>query len=237
MEVKPTYFPSVPRMFEKIYSMAISAAPDKAQLEQAVKLGTKVRQMQAAARRFRRSCRTAFDKADAALFQNVRNIFGGQIKQAVTGRGADRAGDPRVLLRVRRPRARGMGHDGDLDRRDMQHGRGVPVRIGRASRFPVSRSRSPKTARSSRRARTSSAATTRTPMRRARRSSTAGCTRATSARSTRTGSSTSRAARRTSSSRPAARTSRPRTSRTASSRTSTSHRRSCTATGVLSCLR
>jgi long-chain acyl-CoA synthetase len=27
----------------------------------------------------------AFDKADAALFQNVRNIFGGQIKQAVTG--------------------------------------------------------------------------------------------------------------------------------------------------------
>ena len=85
MEVKPTYFPSVPRMFEKIYSLAISNAPDKAQLEQAVELGMKVRQMQARGETVPPELQEAFDKADAALFQNVRNIFGGRIKQAVTG--------------------------------------------------------------------------------------------------------------------------------------------------------
>ena len=48
METKPTYFPSVPRMFEKIYTLATSNAPDKEQLEQAVQVGLKVRQMQQA---------------------------------------------------------------------------------------------------------------------------------------------------------------------------------------------
>ena len=85
MEVKPTYFPSVPRMFEKIYSLANSNAPDKAQLEQAVQLGLKVRQMQDRGEAVPAELQEAFDKADAALFQNVRNIFGGRIKQAVTG--------------------------------------------------------------------------------------------------------------------------------------------------------
>jgi long-chain acyl-CoA synthetase len=85
MEVKPTYFPSVPRMFEKIYSLAISNAPDKAQLEQAVQLGMKVRQMQERGEEVPAELQEAFDKADAALYQNVRNIFGGRIKQAVTG--------------------------------------------------------------------------------------------------------------------------------------------------------
>ena len=85
MEVRPTYFPSVPRMFEKIYTMALSAAPDKAQLEQAVQLGLKVRQMQDRGEAVPAELQEAFDKADAALFQNVRNIFGGRIKQAVTG--------------------------------------------------------------------------------------------------------------------------------------------------------
>src|SRR5919106_3615172 len=45
MEVRPTYFPSVPRMFEKIYTLATSAAEDPQQLEQAVQLGVKGRQM------------------------------------------------------------------------------------------------------------------------------------------------------------------------------------------------
>ena len=46
MEVKPTYFPSVPRIFEKIYTMATTAAPDPELLRKAVELGVKVRQMQ-----------------------------------------------------------------------------------------------------------------------------------------------------------------------------------------------
>jgi long-chain acyl-CoA synthetase len=85
IEVKPTYFPSVPRMFEKIYTLAISKAPDKAQLEQAVKLGMKVRQMQQRGETVPPELQAAFDKADEVLFQNVRNLFGGRIKQAVTG--------------------------------------------------------------------------------------------------------------------------------------------------------
>jgi long-chain acyl-CoA synthetase len=85
MEVKPTYFPSVPRMFEKIYSMAVSAAPDKDQLEQAIQVGKKVRDMQRRGEEVPAELQTAFDQADQALFQNVRNLFGGRIKQAVTG--------------------------------------------------------------------------------------------------------------------------------------------------------
>jgi long-chain acyl-CoA synthetase len=85
MEVRPTYFPSVPRMFEKIYSMAVSAAPDKDQLEQAIQVGKKVRDMQRRGDEVPAELQTAFDQADQALFQNVRNLFGGRIKQAVTG--------------------------------------------------------------------------------------------------------------------------------------------------------
>ena len=85
IEVKPTYFPSVPRMFEKIYAMAVSAAPDKAQLEQAIQVGKKVRQMQERGEEVPAELQAAFDQADQALFQNVRNLFGGRIKQAVTG--------------------------------------------------------------------------------------------------------------------------------------------------------
>ena len=85
LEVKPTYFPSVPRMFEKIYAMAVGAAEDKAQLEQAIQLGKQVRQMQERGEEVPAELQTAFDQADQALFQNVRNLFGGRIKQAVTG--------------------------------------------------------------------------------------------------------------------------------------------------------
>ena len=51
-EVKPTYLPSVPRVFEKIYTLAhgaIEAQPpeEQAQAEQAIALGVKVRDMKA----------------------------------------------------------------------------------------------------------------------------------------------------------------------------------------------
>jgi long-chain acyl-CoA synthetase len=85
MEVKPTYFPSVPRIFEKIYALAVANAPDKEQLDKAVELGVKVREMQRRGEEVPEKLQAAFDKADEALYKNVRNIFGGQIKQAVTG--------------------------------------------------------------------------------------------------------------------------------------------------------
>jgi long-chain acyl-CoA synthetase len=85
MEVKPTYFPSVPRIFEKIYTLAISNAPDKQQLAKAVEIGMKVREMQQRGEPVPEELQAAFDKAEKALFETVRNLFGGRIKQAVTG--------------------------------------------------------------------------------------------------------------------------------------------------------
>jgi len=85
MEVKPTYFPSVPRIFEKIYALSIASAPDKAQLGKAVEIGIKVRELERHGEPVPEKLQQAFDKADEALFKNVRNIFGGNIKQAVTG--------------------------------------------------------------------------------------------------------------------------------------------------------
>ncbi len=85
MEVRPTYFPSVPRIFEKIYAMAVANAPDKAQLEQAVKLGVKVREMQRDGEEVPADLQAAFDKADEEMYSKVRGLFGGNVKQAVTG--------------------------------------------------------------------------------------------------------------------------------------------------------
>jgi long-chain acyl-CoA synthetase len=85
METKPTYFPSVPRMFEKIYTLATSNAPDKEQLAGAVQLGLKVRQMQKEGQEVPAELQEKFDAADEALYKNVRGIFGGNIRQCVTG--------------------------------------------------------------------------------------------------------------------------------------------------------
>src|SRR3954447_23662267 len=85
MEVKPTYFPSVPRIFEKIYTMANTAAPDPELLRKAVEVGFKVRQMQERGEEVPAELQGHFDRAESELFQNVRNLFGGRIRQCVTG--------------------------------------------------------------------------------------------------------------------------------------------------------
>ena len=62
-EVKPTYLPSVPRIFEKIYTLATaSLSPeDKAQLDQAVALGVKVRDLQAHGQEVPEELKAPFD--------------------------------------------------------------------------------------------------------------------------------------------------------------------------------
>src|SRR3954454_18035073 len=85
MEVKPSYFPSVPRIFEKIYTLATSSAEDPERLQQAVKVGTTVRQMRERGEQIPAELQAGFDQAEAALFQNVRNLFGGNVEQCVTG--------------------------------------------------------------------------------------------------------------------------------------------------------
>ena len=85
MEVKPTYFPSVPRMFEKIYTLATSAAEDPEQLEQAVALGLKVRELRREGKDVPAELAQAFDATDEKLYANVRALFGGRIRECVTG--------------------------------------------------------------------------------------------------------------------------------------------------------
>src|SRR3954454_17512682 len=85
MEVKPTYFPSVPRIFEKIYTLARSNAPDPELLDKAVALGMQVRLMQERGEEIPAELQPHFERAEQELFQNVRNLFGGRIRQCVTG--------------------------------------------------------------------------------------------------------------------------------------------------------
>ena len=85
METKPTYFPSVPRMFEKIYTLATSNAEDPEQLSKAVEVGVKVRQLREAGQDVPAELQAGFDKAEEALYKNVRGIFGGNIRQCNTG--------------------------------------------------------------------------------------------------------------------------------------------------------
>jgi long-chain acyl-CoA synthetase len=90
MEVKPTVFPSVPRIFEKIYTLANSAAASKPpeeqeQFKQAIDLGFKVRMMQHNGQEVPAELMEHFNKADELVYQNVRNLFGGRIFVAITG--------------------------------------------------------------------------------------------------------------------------------------------------------
>jgi long-chain acyl-CoA synthetase len=89
-EVKPTFLPSVPRIFEKIYTLAhgaIEAQPpqERAKTEAALKLGAKVRDILAREEEIPEELRAPFEEADEALFKNVRAIFGGNLRQAATG--------------------------------------------------------------------------------------------------------------------------------------------------------
>jgi long-chain acyl-CoA synthetase len=85
MEVNPTYFPSVPRMFEKIYTLATTNAPDQEKLRQAVELGFTVRRIQDAGEPVPEQLQEPFDIAEESLFKNVRALFGSNIKECVTG--------------------------------------------------------------------------------------------------------------------------------------------------------
>jgi long-chain acyl-CoA synthetase len=90
MEVKPTYLPSVPRIFEKIYTLANAALEAKPVEEQeeaqrAIALGMKVRELEAKGEEVPAELKGPFEEADEKLFSNVRAIFGGNVRHAVTG--------------------------------------------------------------------------------------------------------------------------------------------------------
>jgi long-chain acyl-CoA synthetase len=84
-QVNPSFFPSVPRMFEKIYTLATSNIEDKEGLEKAVEVGVKVRMMREAGEEVPAELQQGFDQAEEALFKNVRGLFGTNIRECVTG--------------------------------------------------------------------------------------------------------------------------------------------------------
>ena len=89
-EVKPAYFPSVPRIFEKIYTLATAAvasgsAEEQERFRQAVAVGVKVRDLAGRGEPVPEELRGPFEDAEEQLYRNVRAIFGGNVRQAVTG--------------------------------------------------------------------------------------------------------------------------------------------------------
>jgi len=90
MASAPTYVPSVPRIFEKLYAIATAkleqASPEqREQFQQSVKLGVEVRRRQHRGEEVPQEMQRAFDEADGQLFRGVRELFGGRVRQAVSG--------------------------------------------------------------------------------------------------------------------------------------------------------
>jgi long-chain acyl-CoA synthetase len=84
-QVNPSFFPSVPRMFEKIYTLATSNIEDKEGLRKAVQVGVRVRMMLEAGEEVPEELQQAFDQAEETLFKNVRGLFGTNMRECVTG--------------------------------------------------------------------------------------------------------------------------------------------------------
>ncbi len=83
-EVQPTYLPSVPRIFEKLYTMVTSQA-DPMLLARATQVGLQVRELEIAGEEVPPELQAAYDEADERLFRLVRGAFGGRLREAVTG--------------------------------------------------------------------------------------------------------------------------------------------------------
>src|SRR5204863_6828097 len=90
VEVKPTYFPSVPRIFEKIYTAATSSVEKEGGLKKlvfnwAIGVGRRVRELERSGRGLSFLLRRQFVLADRQVLSKIRGLFGGRIRLAVTG--------------------------------------------------------------------------------------------------------------------------------------------------------
>ena len=89
-ELKPTYFPSVPRIFEKIYTAATSGMEKegglkKAIFDWAIKVGGRMRDTERAGRKPGFLLRKQYEFADKRVLSKIRGLFGGQLRLAVSG--------------------------------------------------------------------------------------------------------------------------------------------------------
>jgi long-chain acyl-CoA synthetase len=89
-ELKPTYFPSVPRIFEKIYTAATSGIEKvgglkKAIFNWAIGVGEKMRASERSGRAPGFLLRKQYAFADEKVLSKIRGLFGGNLRLAVSG--------------------------------------------------------------------------------------------------------------------------------------------------------
>ncbi len=89
-ELKPTYFPSVPRIFEKIYTAASSGIEKEGGLKKAIfnwsiETGKKMRAAERAGRKPGFVLRRSYEFADKQVLSKIRGLFGGNLRLAVSG--------------------------------------------------------------------------------------------------------------------------------------------------------
>ena len=130
--MRPHYFPSVPRIFEKIYTTATAAVDKEGGLKKgifwwAIGVGKKVRELERAGRRAGLPAAEAVRVRRQAGASKIRDLFGGNLSMR-DRRGADQPGDPPVLRRRGRAGPRGLRDDRDLDRGDDLDARGLQDR-------------------------------------------------------------------------------------------------------------
>jgi long-chain acyl-CoA synthetase len=86
-QLKPTVLPSVPRIFEKVYSLAMGMVPPggEADLTRAIRAGIQIRNAQQLGEEVAPDDRELFEQVDREMFALVRGIFGGRLRYAVSG--------------------------------------------------------------------------------------------------------------------------------------------------------
>ena len=89
-EIKPTYFPSVPRIFEKIYTAATAAVDKEGGLKKtifwwAIGVGKKARAMERQGKSPGGLFKLQYDFADKQVLSKIRGLFGGELKLAASG--------------------------------------------------------------------------------------------------------------------------------------------------------
>jgi long-chain acyl-CoA synthetase len=89
-ELKPTYFPSVPRIFEKIYTAATSGMEKEGGLKKAIfnwslGVGRRMREAERADRKPGFLLRKRYEFADKRVLTKIRALFGGKLRLAVSG--------------------------------------------------------------------------------------------------------------------------------------------------------
>jgi long-chain acyl-CoA synthetase len=82
-ETKPTYLPSVPRIFEKLFTLAQSQLPAE-EIELIRTVGGQIKTLEVAGEEVPQELRDRFAPV-APKAEFVRNLFGGRLRQAVTG--------------------------------------------------------------------------------------------------------------------------------------------------------